>query len=364
MKAPAVSVLLPTNRWDGLLQRAVRSILQQTFSDFELLLVDDAEGKKEQAGHSLAASDSRIRLIPSHGTGLVDALNTGIGLARGAWLARMDADDIAHRQRLCLQVRYLREHPSVDVLGTGALAVTEDVRPLYPIRVASGHRAILDCLSVGRTALIHPTTFIRTALLRGIGGYTSELLGAEDLDLWLRLAPEVEFANLPRQFLLYTVRRGQASESSCLELGTVRRRLAVVMQTQPHHSVPRCDEARVLEETRFGSVGAADRAAIDLQLYRITGRGPYLERAKDELATLSAKEGWWAALTSFCRARPGPSRQACTRGTYVRYRGLVLGRYFLWVLHIRLIRFRWNYFDRRKWLSHGVRPDNRNLAVL
>src|SRR5688500_1611394 len=117
---PTVSVVMSIYNAERWLEEALDSVLAQSFSDFEFLLVDD--GSTDGTARIIAryaARDDRCRVITKHNTGLSDSLNVGIERARGEWIARLDADDIAVPTRFEEQLTYLRKNPGVVLLGTG-----------------------------------------------------------------------------------------------------------------------------------------------------------------------------------------------------------------------------------------------------
>src|ERR1051326_2264165 len=118
-RPPFVSVLVPVYNAARYLDVAISSVLRQTFSDFELIAVDD--GSKDDSKKILehfSANDARIRVISRPNTGIVGALNDGLAVARGEFIARMDADDVALPGRFQAQLDYLRGHPDCIAVGT------------------------------------------------------------------------------------------------------------------------------------------------------------------------------------------------------------------------------------------------------
>ena len=113
---PLVSVVMPVYNGGRFLQQAVSSILGQTMRKLELVLIDDHSTDK--AISTLDQSDPRLRIFKSKGRGVVNAFNTGFSHCRGAFIARMDADDISLEKRLECQLDYLEHHPDVDIAGS------------------------------------------------------------------------------------------------------------------------------------------------------------------------------------------------------------------------------------------------------
>lgn len=208
---PTISVLLPFWNCRATLRPAVTSILEQTWSDFELILLDDGstDGSSELAA---ALRDPRIRLIsPGGHSGYVKLLNQGIAQSRGEFIARMDADDISHPERFTRQVALLRENPTIGICGTWARRFKEDQTigwtrpPTTPAAVASG--AFFEC------PFVHPTVLTRRAILEKTGlRYDPQKTPAEDYDLWVRLLSITTGANLAHVLLDYRLSEKQISQ--------------------------------------------------------------------------------------------------------------------------------------------------------
>jgi glycosyltransferase involved in cell wall biosynthesis len=200
-----VSVLLPVHDGERFLPEAVESILAQSFRDFELLAVDD--GSRDGSAAILdayARRDARVRVVRRPHAGLVAALNEGLALARGERIARMDADDIAHPDRLALQLEHLRLHPEILALGADVLVIDPDGWPIRRLDVPLHHEAIDAALLRGRgEALVHPAAMFQREALYAVGGYRESCRHAEDVDLYLRLAERGRLANLPQTLLRY-----------------------------------------------------------------------------------------------------------------------------------------------------------------
>jgi glycosyltransferase involved in cell wall biosynthesis len=207
---PLVSVLLPVRDARATLPVALASLRRQTLREHEVVAVDDgsADGSAEVLDRA-AAHDSRLVVVHAPRRGLVPALNEAMARARAPLLARMDADDRAHRRRLELQARRMAEDPALDVLATRVRHWRDEGLPSAGmaayVRWSNGllrHQAILSDLLV-ESPLVHPSVMMRTAAARRLGGYR-EFDGPEDYDLWLRAgAAGMRFAKLPRTLLLW-----------------------------------------------------------------------------------------------------------------------------------------------------------------
>jgi len=205
MKAPAISVLMPVYNAELYVAEAVESILAQTFTDFELITIDD--GSTDRSSRILegyAGLDSRIRLVSRPNTGIVGALNEGASMARGEIIARMDADDVSMPERFAKQFEYLLAHPDCHAAGSRVLLIDPEGAPICEINEERSHEEIDRAHMSRRTgAITHPAVMMRREALHAVGGYRQECLWAEDFDLLLRLAEIGRLANLPEMLLKY-----------------------------------------------------------------------------------------------------------------------------------------------------------------
>ena len=208
---PAVSVILPVRDGAAYLALAAESILRQDWEDLELLAIDD--GSRDDTPTiltKLAKADHRMRVIAGPAQGLVAALNRGLATARGRYVARMDADDVAHRNRISQQVALLEARPEVAVVGS-AWRVVDPAGKLRrvvhpPLDSASIRHALLS-----RNPMGHPTIMFRREAVAAIGGYRSTFRLAEDFDLWLRISERHDLFNLAEPLLDYREHAGQSA---------------------------------------------------------------------------------------------------------------------------------------------------------
>jgi glycosyltransferase involved in cell wall biosynthesis len=195
------------------LEECVRSIQQQTFSDYEHVIVDDgsSDGTLELA-RALAADDPRIRVERnSRNLGIAGARNRCVSLARGEFLAWLDADDIAMPTRLERQYRVLHESDDVGIVGgyleffdeTGTLSVRK-----YPTGDAEARRMIFKFVSVSE-----PAAMIRLSVLRQCGDYNPRYPPAADLDMLFRIAAVSQLANVPEVVIRYRRSATQATST-------------------------------------------------------------------------------------------------------------------------------------------------------
>jgi glycosyltransferase involved in cell wall biosynthesis len=200
---PSVTVVLPVYNGEATLAVAIQSVFNQTFQDYELLLLDDGSTDNSLRVASMF-SDPRLSIL-SDGTnrGLAARLNQGIDLARGKYIARMDQDDVCFPERFAKQFAFLEASPDTDLLGCRAIVFrgAQDVVGLMPFHGAT-HEEI--CASPWNSVrLAHPTWMGRTKWFRHYRYHIPEVVGADDQELLLRAYPESRYACLDEVLLAY-----------------------------------------------------------------------------------------------------------------------------------------------------------------
>jgi glycosyltransferase involved in cell wall biosynthesis len=213
MNYPRISVLLPVFNAERYLRIAIDSILEQSFTDFEFIIIDD--GSEDGSGKIIDDSisrDDRIQLIRRANTGYVRALQDGLEIARGDIIARMDADDIAARERFSKQLSFLDCNPHCVAVGSWVTFVDEDGSSLFQWQPPLHHESIdKECLAGHGGMIIHPAMMMRRAAFDQVGGYRNEFEYAEDFDLILRLAEIGKLANIADVLMQYR----QSPKSVC-----------------------------------------------------------------------------------------------------------------------------------------------------
>lgn len=204
MNPPLVSVVMPVYNARRYLEAALDSILSQTFIDFEVIAVDDGstDGSSDILAQA-AVRDARIVIRSQQNSGVTDALNAGLRAARGRFIARMDADDVALPDRFERQVAFLVANPNCAAVGGQVILLDQDDRVLCRMRVPQGHCAIDRSHMTNVSAIWHPTALIRASAIFEVGGYRDAYPSAEDVDLFLRLAEVGSLANLDEVVLYY-----------------------------------------------------------------------------------------------------------------------------------------------------------------
>jgi glycosyltransferase involved in cell wall biosynthesis len=210
--APNISVLMSCFNAEQWLADSIKSVLTQTHQNFEFIIVDDGSSDGTAATiRDYAAQDRRIKPIFKQNTGLPDSLNVGLAQAKAPWIARLDADDLAEPTRFAEQLAFVRTHSKVILVGTGFTEIDGNGDTLAVHHMPTANHQIKSNLVRGRHYLIHSSTLYSREAVKKVGGYRPRARLAEDLDLWLRLSTEHDFACIDKPLIRYRKHLNQIS---------------------------------------------------------------------------------------------------------------------------------------------------------
>ncbi len=201
---PLVTVLLPCYNAELFIEEAVRSIMNQTYSNLEILIIDDCSTDSSfEIISRLAIEDVRIRIVKNEkNLKLIKTLNKGLDLAQGAYIARMDADDVSLPERIEKQMIHMLSNPEVDLCGTNYIMINAKGHKIglskYPLTDLDIKLNLLFF-----NPLAHPTVLFKSDFIKKIGKYKEEFINAEDYELWLRVAVNGVMCNIEDKLLLY-----------------------------------------------------------------------------------------------------------------------------------------------------------------
>jgi len=214
MSAPSISVLCSVRNGQRFLPGSIESISNQSFRDFEFIIIDD--GSTDGTPDILvdcAAKDDRIAVRRQENTGLTAALNAGLKLARGGYVARQDDDDLSMPGRLAAQKGYLDAHPRCAVVGSRYLSIDEDGNTVGRSDVPLGSAAIKRAL-VTHNVIAHSAAMFRRDLVCDLGGYDERFTSSQDYALWCALALRHDLANLKPYLLSRRLHAGQIGKAA------------------------------------------------------------------------------------------------------------------------------------------------------
>ena len=191
---PKVSVIMSAYNVEKYLREAIDSILNQTFKDFEFIIVNAGSTDGSQAILN-SYHDPRMVIINVQNIGRSEARNKAIKISKGEYVAIMDADDISLPERLERQVKFLDYHKNIALVGSSFFLINESGKIVDINKVLTESDEIKERLPIANT-FGHSTVMLRKRCLESVGGYREELIGAEDYDLYLRLSESFRMANL------------------------------------------------------------------------------------------------------------------------------------------------------------------------
>ena len=207
MNVPAVSVILPVYNCEKFIGKAIQSVLQQTLSEFELIIINDGSNDNtEPIIHTF--NDSRIVYLKNSGNmGLIYSLNKGIKEARGKYIARMDADDICLPERLAKQKIFLDQNKDIPVIASTIDFINdkEEKTGVWELDRRTITPAQIKKVILKQNCIAHPTAMMRSEMIKELK-YKEYQKNIEDYDLWLRLLSRgYKIAKLDEPLLLYRI---------------------------------------------------------------------------------------------------------------------------------------------------------------
>lgn len=198
---PKISVIMSVYNGEKFLKESVLSILNQTYADFEFIIINDGSTDLSlEILKDFEEKDKRIRLISRENKGLTPSLNEGIKLAQGEYIARMDADDISMPERFEKQITFLEENKEITLCGTWAINIDENGNEIGEYKTPITNKEIKKNI-LFHNPFIHPSVMIRKSVFEKVGLYNEEFKHIEDYELWTRVIPRFKTANI-QDFLL------------------------------------------------------------------------------------------------------------------------------------------------------------------
>lgn len=226
---PRISVIMPVYNTEAYLKEAIDSILGQTYTNFELIAIND--GSKDGSGAILdhyAGIDKRMNVVHQENAGLVATLNRGISMAKGEFIARMDADDVSFPRRFELQVEALDKHADAVLVAGGFEIIDEESEFMYREVIAARDRDIKRSMLL-RNPIAHGSVMFRKSACDTVGGYSNACGPTEDFELWSRLSLVGTFIGLEQTIFRWRVnRKGITSNNNKLQLEIMKRHVAAL----------------------------------------------------------------------------------------------------------------------------------------
>jgi len=210
---PKISVVMPVYNGEKYLKQAVESILNQSFKDFEFIIVNgNSVDKSLEILRDFQQKDERIKLVSGENKGLIYSLNEGVKMAQGEYIVRMDADDVSYPNRLEKQLKYVQEK-GLDVCGTWAEGVDAFGSKIREMQYPPDANKI-KTFTLLHSPFIHPSVIFRKDVFDEVGGYRSFFKHIEDYELWTRLVFKYKTDNIPEALLKYRFHGEQATKKN------------------------------------------------------------------------------------------------------------------------------------------------------
>ena len=221
MTHPKISVIMPVyNTCENYLREAIDSILNQTFRDFEFIIINDGSTNPETEKVIQSYTDSRIKYFYKPNSGIIGALNYAIEKTSGEFTARMDSDDIALPQRFQAQIDFFEKHPDISILGTWMQTFGDSETIIKPLENVDFMAMLKEC------CLAHPTVMWRTNDFEKYRfRYDPEYKYAEDYELWSRAVRFLKIANIPEPLLRYRFHSLQITNKHMTEMRQTAKRV-------------------------------------------------------------------------------------------------------------------------------------------
>ena len=195
-----VTVLMSVYNGGNNLRCVMDSVENQTFKDYEFLIINDGSTDNSlDILREYAQKDERIRLVDQDNIGLTRSLNKGIVLAKGAYIARQDADDLSKKNRLATQLNYFETFPDVNLVGSNSEDYFDDLGKMHEWGYFPEN--ILKDIVFKRTPFPHSTAMMRTSVVRDLGGYNESYETTQDAELWMRFAKKGRILMCPETLI-------------------------------------------------------------------------------------------------------------------------------------------------------------------
>ncbi|MFH1559076.1 MAG: glycosyltransferase [Patescibacteria group bacterium] len=207
---PAISVLMPVyNENPAFLKSAIKSILAQSFKDFELIILDDNSNNEsvKKIIRDFTTKDPRVCFVRNKtNKGLAKTLNKGLAKARAQYIARLDSDDLARKDRLKVQYAFMKKNPNCVLCGSWAVLINEKGKKIGEKKFYSDYQSIKKNI-LKFNFFTHSSWFFKKSIIQRLGGYSSKAPLNEDYDLLLKLIPKHRVENLPWFLCSYRVNK-------------------------------------------------------------------------------------------------------------------------------------------------------------
>ena len=287
---PRVSVVMPVYNGARWLESAVRSVIEQSVTDLELVIVDDGSfDRTPEIIAKFAATDKRVRPLRKGNSGIADSLNQGIAAARGEWICRLDADDLSLPDRIERQLALAAVNPTAVLVGGDLVTIDSEGNAVRTYSYPTTHDRLVKQLVNGGRFFAHSAIMFRRDSAVAVGGYRPRITRAEDHDLWMRLAETGTLHGVGAEVIRYRLHEAQASYLD----GGIRQALDKLIAVTSHH-LRRFGQVDPVDgsEPEFAAFGAfVEQRAAASRLADVIGLRVGLAKHRREAGTGAALAG-------------------------------------------------------------------------
>ena len=192
-----ISVLMPAYNSEDFISKSIESIINQSFSNYELIIVDDGSNDStKEIIEMYSRKNEKIRVFSKSNSGITESLNYGLKFCEGKWIARIDADDLCHFNRFKKQLLVAESSNKLGLVGSDAIFINKFDKNLFHYSYPSNNKKLRSNLFSCKEFFPHSSAFYDRELVDSLGGYRTRAGVAEDWDLWLRIALKKEIKNI------------------------------------------------------------------------------------------------------------------------------------------------------------------------
>ena len=213
-----ISVLMPVFNSENFISKSIESVIKQSFSNYEIIIVDDGSNDSTQEIiKNYCRKNNKIRLFTKSNSGITESLNYGLKFCKGKWIARLDADDLCHFDRLKKQLLIAESSNKIGLVGSDAIFINKFDKKLYYYSYPSNHIKLKNNLLGCKNFFPHSSAFFNRELVESLGGYRNRAGISEDWDLWLRIALKKEINNINEPLVKIRLHHDQVSKKYYLK---------------------------------------------------------------------------------------------------------------------------------------------------
>lgn len=213
-----ISVLIPAYNSEKFISKSIESVIDQNFSDFEIIIVDDGSNDAtKEIVKMYKRKNSKIRLFLKSNSGITDSLNFGLKFCTGKWIARLDTDDLCESNRLKKQLLIAESSNKLGLVGSDAVFINKFDQNLFYYSYPQNHEKLKNNLLSCKHFFPHSSAFYNRELVESLGGYRERAGVSEDWDLWLRIANKKEIKNINEPLVKIRIHDSQISKKNYIK---------------------------------------------------------------------------------------------------------------------------------------------------